>query len=106
MGVNSRSQLAQVGKIMQQRIQNRLMSSGVTIVDPPNTWIDDRACIGQDTVVEPFTCIRGAVRIGRNCRIGPFADLGEGADIEDGRQVGAFAALGRMSGNSRPEDLQ
>ncbi len=105
MGVNSRSQLAQVGKIMQQRIQNRLMSSGVTIVDPPNTWIDDRACIGQDTVVEPFTCIRGVVRIGRNCRIGPFAYLGEGADIGDGQRVGAFTTLGRVNGNSQPEDL-
>lgn len=93
MGVNNRQQLALVGKIMQQRIQQRLMASGVTIVDPPNTWIDARAEIGLDVVIEPFTCISGAVRIGDNCRIGPFAYLHEGADLEPDSVVGVFKEL-------------
>ncbi len=70
MGVNNRHQLSIAGKIMQQRIQERLMANGVTIVDPPNTWIDARAEIGQDTVIEPFTYLHGQVKIGDNCRIG------------------------------------
>lgn len=93
MGVNNRMQLSVVGKIMQQRIQERLMNEGVTIADPPNTWIDARAKIGQDTVIEPFTCIRGAVFVGANCRIGPFAYLHEGASIPDGTEVGVFQEL-------------
>jgi bifunctional UDP-N-acetylglucosamine pyrophosphorylase/glucosamine-1-phosphate N-acetyltransferase len=93
MGVNNRQQLAVAGKIMQQRIQDRLMKAGVTIVDPPNTWIDARAEIGQDTVIEPFTCISGAVRIGSGCRIGPFAYLHEGAVIADGGTVGVFKTI-------------
>lgn len=106
MGVNSRAQLAVVGKLMQQRIQNRLMACGVTIVDPPNTWIDDRAQIGQDTVIEPFTCIRGVVRIGSGCRIGPFAFVGPGAEIADGGQVGAFVSIGRVEGAVSMEGLK
>lgn len=93
MGVNNRQQLALVGKIMQSRIQERLMEAGVTIVDPPNTWIDDRAVIGQDTVIEPFTCITGAVQIGDNCRIGPFAYLHEGAHVSAEAVVGVFKEL-------------
>jgi bifunctional UDP-N-acetylglucosamine pyrophosphorylase/glucosamine-1-phosphate N-acetyltransferase len=93
MGVNNRQQLALVGKIMQQRIQDRLMKAGVTIVDPPNTWIDARAEIGQDSVIEPFTCINGTVRIGSDCRIGPFANICDGADIPDGTTVGVFKTL-------------
>jgi bifunctional UDP-N-acetylglucosamine pyrophosphorylase/glucosamine-1-phosphate N-acetyltransferase len=93
MGVNNRMQLSVVGKIMQQRIQERLMNEGVTIADPPNTWIDARAKIGQDTVIEPFTCIRGAVFVGSNCRIGPFAYLHEGANIPDGTEVGVFQEI-------------
>lgn len=93
MGVNNRMQLSVAGKIMQQRIQERLMSAGVTIADPPNTWIDARVQIGQDTVIEPFTCIRGAVRIGSNCRIGPFAYLHEGANVPDGTEGGVFQEL-------------
>ncbi len=93
MGVNNRMQLSVVGKIMQQRIQERLMNAGVTIIDPPNTWIDARAHICQDAVIEPFTCIRGAVMIGANCRIGPFAYLHEGADVKEGSIVGVFQEL-------------
>lgn len=93
MGVNNRQQLSLVGKIMQNRIQEQLMASGVTIVDPPNTWVDARARIGQDAVIEPFTCIRGAVKIGANCRVGPFAYLHEGADIEADSVVGVFQEI-------------
>jgi bifunctional UDP-N-acetylglucosamine pyrophosphorylase/glucosamine-1-phosphate N-acetyltransferase len=67
MGVNSRAELSKASKIMQQRIQQELMEKGVTIVDPDNTWIDIRAQIGQDTVIEPFTYIHGEVKIGRGC---------------------------------------
>jgi bifunctional UDP-N-acetylglucosamine pyrophosphorylase/glucosamine-1-phosphate N-acetyltransferase len=90
MGVNSRAQLSQVVKIMQKRIHDRLMNNGVTIVDPDNTWIDVRAEIGQDTVIEPFTYIHGVVKIGQNCRIGPFAHLRDGAILEDNVKFGAF----------------
>lgn len=96
MGVNNRQQLAVVGKIMQKRIQDRLMASGVTIVDPPNTWIDARAQIGQDTVIEPFTCISGAVVIGGNCRIGPFAYLNEGANLTSNSVIGVFQELNKQ----------
>ncbi len=93
MGVNSRQQLAEVGKIMQARIQDRFMTSGVTIVDPPNTWIDARARIGRDTVIHPFTYIHGRVQIGARCSIGPFAYIRDGTHLADDVVVGVFAEL-------------
>lgn len=90
MGINDRAQLSCVSKIMQRRIQAGLMSSGVTIVDPDNTWIDTRARIGPDTVIEPFTFIHGQVKIGQDCRVGPFAYLRDGAVLEDNIVFGAF----------------
>jgi bifunctional UDP-N-acetylglucosamine pyrophosphorylase/glucosamine-1-phosphate N-acetyltransferase len=93
VSVNSREQLSDAGKIMQRRIQKRLMENGVTIVDPPNTWIDARAQIGQDTVIEPFTCIYGQVVIGKNCRIGPFAYLRSGTKISDDVVLGVFTEV-------------
>ncbi len=83
MGVNSRRELSVASKIMQRRIQQELMENGVTIVDPDNTWIDARAQIGQDTVIEPFAYIHGDVKIGRGCRIGPFAYLKSGTVLEN-----------------------
>ncbi len=93
MGVNNRMQLSHVSKIMQERIQSRLMESGVTIVDPPNTWIDVRAEIGQDTVIEPFTYIHGQVKVGQNCRIGPFAYLRDQTVLEDDVVLGVFTEV-------------
>jgi len=93
MGVNSRAQLSVASKIMQQRIQQELMENGVTIVDPDNTWIDARAKIGQDTVIEPFTYIHGPVEIGRGCRIGPFAFLRNATVLEDDVVLGVFTEV-------------
>jgi bifunctional UDP-N-acetylglucosamine pyrophosphorylase/glucosamine-1-phosphate N-acetyltransferase len=93
MGVNSRAQLSVASKIMQHRIQQELMENGVTIVDPENTWIDARAKIGQDTVIEPFVYIHGEVKIGRDCRIGPFAFLRHGTVIGDDVVLGVFTEV-------------
>jgi bifunctional UDP-N-acetylglucosamine pyrophosphorylase/glucosamine-1-phosphate N-acetyltransferase len=93
MGVNSRAQLSEASKIMQSRIQNKLMASGVTIVDPDNTWIDARAQIGQDTVIEPFTYIHGCVKIGDNCRIGPFAFVRHGTVLGSDVVLGVFTEV-------------
>jgi len=93
MGVNSREQLSRASKIMQHRIQHRLMSEGVTIVDPDNTWIDSRAEIGQDTQIEPFTYIQGRVKIGCACRVGPFAYLRSGTVLGDDVVLGVFTEV-------------
>jgi len=103
MGVNSRKQLSEASKIMQSRIQQELMENGVTIVDPDNTWIDARARIGQDTVIEPFTYIHGEVEIGLGCRIGPFAYLRDGAVLKNDVSQGSVNELGGKTGSDVSE---
>ncbi len=93
IGINSRAQLSAASKIMQHRIQRRLMEDGVTIVDPDNTWIDARAQIGQDTVIEPFTYIHGEVKIGQGCRIGPFAHLRHGTVLKNDVVLGVYTEV-------------
>jgi bifunctional UDP-N-acetylglucosamine pyrophosphorylase/glucosamine-1-phosphate N-acetyltransferase len=93
MGVNSREQLSSASKIMQRRVQRKLMENGVTIVDPDNTWIDARAQIKRDTVVEPFTYIHGEVSIGENCRIGPFAFLRHGTVLKNNVVLGVYTEI-------------
>jgi bifunctional UDP-N-acetylglucosamine pyrophosphorylase/glucosamine-1-phosphate N-acetyltransferase len=93
VGINSRAQLSAASKIMQQRIQRKLMEDGVTIVDPDNTWIDARAQIGQDTVIEPFTYIHGEVKIGQGCRVGPFAHLRHGTVLQNDVVLGVYTEV-------------
>ena len=51
------------------------MLNGVTIIDPSNTYIDDEAVIGCDTVIYPGTVIQGNTKIGENCEIGPSSTI-------------------------------
>lgn len=95
LGVNTRQHLAEAQAIMRRRIHDRLMTEGVTIVDPNQTYIDGRSEIGADTVIFPFSVIQGRARIGRNCRIGPFAHIRDGTVLEDGAEVGAFVEINR-----------
>lgn len=71
MGINSRRQLAEAEAVMRQRILNRLMDEGVTIMDPASTFIEEDVKIGSDTIIYPYTWLEGATEIGGDCEIGP-----------------------------------
>lgn len=71
LGVNDRVQLYETSNILRHRILNKLMKSGVTIIDPASTHIEDTVEIGIDTVIYPGTIIEGKSAIGENCTIGP-----------------------------------
>jgi bifunctional UDP-N-acetylglucosamine pyrophosphorylase/glucosamine-1-phosphate N-acetyltransferase len=94
VGINSRLDLAAVNRMMQDRIQYRLMSEGVTILDPDNTWIESDVSVGRETIIWPFTVIAARATIGQECRIGPFARVGVGEVIKDGTAVGPTACTG------------
>lgn len=75
MGINSRKQLAEAESVMRQRILDKLMDQGVTIMDPASTFIESGVKIGQDTVIYPFTWLEGTTEIGEDCEIGPNVRL-------------------------------
>jgi bifunctional UDP-N-acetylglucosamine pyrophosphorylase/glucosamine-1-phosphate N-acetyltransferase len=85
------------------------MLAGVGIVDPATTVIDVDVQIGQDTLIEPFSSLRGATRIGRDCivrhsylldcvledgvSVGPFGYLRPGTVLRSGTRVGTFVEV-------------
>ncbi|MDX6587503.1 MAG: bifunctional UDP-N-acetylglucosamine pyrophosphorylase / glucosamine-phosphate N-acetyltransferase [Solirubrobacterales bacterium] len=71
LGVNDRVALADVRAIAQRRILEEHMRAGVTIVDPGSTLVDAGITIGQDTVIEPSTYLRGATTVGAGAHLGP-----------------------------------
>ncbi|MBI5631531.1 MAG: bifunctional UDP-N-acetylglucosamine diphosphorylase/glucosamine-1-phosphate N-acetyltransferase GlmU [Elusimicrobia bacterium] len=86
LGVNSRVQLAQAERVMNRRLLERLMLSGVTVLDPASTHVDADVEVGQDTIIHPFTILQGKTRIGKHCRVGPFcyiehAQIGNESEI-------------------------
>lgn len=108
LGVNNRRELADAGQRLNRRTLDRLMDTGVTIVDPSTTYVDSTVRVGSDTVIEPQTFLAGATKIGRNCQIGPMtrlkncvvadgvqieASFGEDARVESGARVGPWSRL-------------
>ncbi len=89
MGINSRLDLAAVGRVMQDRLQRKFLGEGVTIVDPDNTWIEADVTIGQDTIIFPFSFIGLGATIGEGCRVGPFAHVRAGESWDDGSIIGS-----------------
>jgi bifunctional UDP-N-acetylglucosamine pyrophosphorylase/glucosamine-1-phosphate N-acetyltransferase len=103
LGINDRSQLADVSAIYRDRINEALMLSGVTIVDPQSTWIDLSVEIASDVRVEPGTALRGNSKISSGAVLGPRTTLvdckvGAGAHILESHcessEIGAGAKVG------------
>jgi len=68
-GINSRTELAEVSRIVRQTKNEELMAAGVTIIDPATTYIDPDVEVGADTVIHPGVAIEGQSRIGAACEI-------------------------------------
>jgi bifunctional UDP-N-acetylglucosamine pyrophosphorylase / glucosamine-1-phosphate N-acetyltransferase len=68
-GINSRTELAEVSRIVRQTKNEELMAAGVTMIDPATTYIDPDVQIGPDTVIHPGVAIEGQSRIGAACEI-------------------------------------
>jgi bifunctional UDP-N-acetylglucosamine pyrophosphorylase/glucosamine-1-phosphate N-acetyltransferase len=112
MGINDRIDLANAAAVLQRRLLDGLMLGGVTIVDPSSTFIDATVVVGQDTVIEPFTVLKGTTHIGADCHVGPhvymedarlgdrsdcgpFAKLRPGTEVAEDVHIGSFAELVR-----------
>jgi bifunctional UDP-N-acetylglucosamine pyrophosphorylase/glucosamine-1-phosphate N-acetyltransferase len=86
MGINTREELAQMEKTLQERINRKWMDNGVTLKDPHTTYIEVGVVIGQDTVIGPNTHLRGNTIIGERCQIDGSAYLTD-AQIGDDVQL-------------------
>jgi bifunctional UDP-N-acetylglucosamine pyrophosphorylase/glucosamine-1-phosphate N-acetyltransferase len=102
-GVNDRSQLAAAEAELRDRINERWMRRGVTMVDPERTYLDTTVELAPDVTLYPGTILQGRTTIGPGAEVGPDTRLvdcqvGTGAVVEHvvGRQaaVGAGARVG------------
>ena len=101
IGINSRVELALADKILRKRINERIMQSGVTLIDPASTFINYGVKIGQDTTIYPFTVIENHVTIGKSCLIGPFVHLREGTRLKNNTLNGNIVEIVRSSIGSK-----
>ena len=69
LGVNSKVELAQAGKVLRDRKNRELMEEGVILIDPETTYVEESVKVGRDTVLYPGVVLQGKTVIGENCEI-------------------------------------
>jgi bifunctional UDP-N-acetylglucosamine pyrophosphorylase/glucosamine-1-phosphate N-acetyltransferase len=103
LGVNDRVQLAAARRIFNDRVLERWMRDGVTVVDPATTWLDVQVRLEPDAVILPNTQLQGATRVARGAEVGPNCTLrdtvvGEGATVANATcqsaEIGPQATVG------------
>ena len=86
LNVESPADAANAESIVQRRIINRLLDSGVHIRDRSAAWIDATVAIEPRVVIEPGAHLRGATVIGADSKIGPNA-------IVDNSRIGSHCVV-------------
>lgn len=82
LGVNDRVALAEATRLMKDRINEKHMRGGVTLIDPASTYIECDVQIGSDSIVEPGVYLKGSTTIGSDAFIGAHSVLVD-AEIAD-----------------------
>ena len=107
-GVNDRAQLAAAEAVLRDRMNERWMRRGVTMVNPDDTYLDASVDLSEEVVLYPGVHLEGTTSVGRGAVIGPNCRLidctvGAGARIHqtvaqqaligEDASVGPFVAL-------------
>jgi bifunctional UDP-N-acetylglucosamine pyrophosphorylase/glucosamine-1-phosphate N-acetyltransferase len=103
IGINNRVQLAQARRMLNDRLLERAMLAGVTVVDPATTWLDATVSYEPDAVVHPGTQLMGGTHLSADCQVGPHSRLsdtrvGAGATVSDTVALGADIGPGAVVG--------
>ncbi|MDB9347031.1 bifunctional UDP-N-acetylglucosamine diphosphorylase/glucosamine-1-phosphate N-acetyltransferase GlmU [Nodularia spumigena] len=108
LGINDRLQLATAYEILQNRVKEKWMMAGVTLIDPDSITIDDTVELQPDMIIEPQTHLRGNTTIATGSCIGPGSliensQLGENVTVQysvvtdsivqTGSRIGPYAHL-------------
>ena len=100
-GVNTRAELAVAAAELRDRINERHMLAGVTIVDPQSTWIDGDVEIESDVTIHPFTVIKSSVKIASGVEVGPFAYVRPGTEVGRDAKIGTFVEIKKSTVGAR-----
>lgn len=107
LGANSRQQLIDLDFILQNKIKDSLIKSGVTIYQPETVRVSYDTKVGKDTIIEPNVNIRKGVIIKNNvtvksntvlegCIVDNESILGPSANIRPFTKIGKKVKVGNF----------
>ena len=102
LGVNSKTQLAELERIHQRNLADALMEQGVTLADPARIDVRGTLTCGRDVTIDVNCLFEGVVSLSDGVVIGPNCVL-KNVSIGTGTRVEAFSHLDDaiIGGNAR-----
>jgi bifunctional UDP-N-acetylglucosamine pyrophosphorylase/glucosamine-1-phosphate N-acetyltransferase len=114
IGINSQAQLAEVTRLLQERLRAAALAEGVIMPAPETVHLAVDTEIAPGAVIEPYVVFGPGVRIGagaivhsfshleravvaQGAEIGPFARLRPGSEIGEGAKIGNFVETKNMT---------
>lgn len=95
LAANDRVELARLDAVMQARLREAWMRSGVTFQAPETTYLHDDVHLGNDVTIEAGVVLRHGTRVGGGATIGANSVL-DGCMVEGGVTVPSLThAVGR-----------
>jgi bifunctional UDP-N-acetylglucosamine pyrophosphorylase/glucosamine-1-phosphate N-acetyltransferase len=92
LGVNSRAELAEAERRMQQRLRANALTAGVGMIAPETVFLSHDTVLAADVEIEPFVVFGPGVKVASGARIKSHSHL-EGATIAAGAIIGPYARL-------------
>ncbi|XMB85742.1 bifunctional UDP-N-acetylglucosamine diphosphorylase/glucosamine-1-phosphate N-acetyltransferase GlmU [Mycoplasmatota bacterium WC44] len=109
IGISDKVDLAKATGFLKDKINNKHMRNGVTIVDPNNTYIGPDVEVGKGTIIYPGCVFEGNVSIGESCTVqsscifdssigdnvtvGPFAHIRQNSELGNNIRIGNFVEI-------------
>ncbi|HNC50847.1 MAG TPA: bifunctional UDP-N-acetylglucosamine diphosphorylase/glucosamine-1-phosphate N-acetyltransferase GlmU [Accumulibacter sp.] len=92
LGVNSKVQLAQLERVAQRRIADRLLEQGVRLADPERIDVRGELVCGRDVFIDINCVFQGKVVLEEAVEIGPACVL-KNARVGAGSRLAAFSHI-------------
>lgn len=92
LGVNSKTQLAELERILQGRIAAQLLEAGVRLADPARLDVRGELVCGRDVAIDVGCVFEGRVVLEEAVEVGPYCVL-KNVTVAAGARIAAFSHL-------------
>ena len=88
----SKKKIALTEKKRQEKLRNKAMNMGVTLLSPETVFLSEDTKFGKNVTINPYVVIGKKTKIGSNVEILPFTHI-ENATLESNVKVGPFSRI-------------
>lgn len=100
IGVNTQGQLAGVAGVLRRRMNERLLDSGVWMLDPDRVYLDADVTIEPGAKLHPETYLFGSTSVAAGAEVGPNVELTDTVVAEGARVRQCVAVQAHIGANA------